>query len=474
MANRRQRREPIDTRELARELAELLGKPKPRTHHTLQQLSEMLLPRLMRRLKYPHDIEIGWRLHLLPELGTKTEESLTSDDIVDTLEGLHASPRTWNKTRWAGMHLLEHARARGLWFGPNPFAAVDTRRVKKRRVRVLQPGEFWRVLQEAAPHRRALFAAAYLLGARKSMLLGWRRENIDIRLRTYSFLDTKNGEDMLGLPIPDSLVPLLEAQLASHDSPWVFPVVSGARKGKRHRPDTKLEREFRGMLGRAGFVDGCDFICRRCRRSERHADNASRRCDVCGMRLWTRAAPWRLRFHDLRHMTSTLLQERGVPRAVVKRLLGHRSGDITDLYTHHTEAFMRQAVNRLHLGPDPDDDGSTSDPFRASNGSRRPTSARWTSNPKVGGSTPSGRAPPPQHSRLRTDPYETPVSQGFALLSPKEVAERLGIDRETVYRLIYRGGLVAYRVGSVLRIRPDDVTAFLQGSSVGQKKRGRT
>ncbi len=50
------------------------------------------------------------------------------------------------------------------------------------------------------------------------------------------------------------------------------------------------------------------------------------------------------------------------------------------------------------------------------------------------------------------------------LLTVAQGAMQLGVNRETVYRLIKRGDLPAARVGSVLRISPADLAAFLRHS----------
>jgi len=48
-------------------------------------------------------------------------------------------------------------------------------------------------------------------------------------------------------------------------------------------------------------------------------------------------------------------------------------------------------------------------------------------------------------------------------LTPIEVAERLNIAKNTVYELIKRGELAAYRVGRKVRIDPDDVENYKNG-----------
>ncbi|HKC58710.1 MAG TPA: helix-turn-helix domain-containing protein [Myxococcales bacterium] len=60
---------------------------------------------------------------------------------------------------------------------------------------------------------------------------------------------------------------------------------------------------------------------------------------------------------------------------------------------------------------------------------------------------------------LHLVPESTPLT---TLLTPAQVAERLGVCRETVYRLVALGELPATRVGSVLRIASADLDAYIR------------
>jgi len=65
-------------------------------------------------------------------------------------------------------------------------------------------------------------------------------------------------------------------------------------------------------------------------------------------RLLQRAGLPRIRFHDLRHTTATLLLTNGVHPKVVASLLGHSTVQITlDTYSHVTPTLAREAVARL-------------------------------------------------------------------------------------------------------------------------------
>ncbi|MBZ4402218.1 tyrosine-type recombinase/integrase [Myxococcus sp. AS-1-15] len=70
------------------------------------------------------------------------------------------------------------------------------------------------------------------------------------------------------------------------------------------------------------------------------------------MKLWPRALPRLLRFHDLRHTTATLLLKAGVPLATVQRILRHSDPAITSVIYGHLDAKdMRKGLNLLAFGP---------------------------------------------------------------------------------------------------------------------------
>lgn len=46
-------------------------------------------------------------------------------------------------------------------------------------------------------------------------------------------------------------------------------------------------------------------------------------------------------------------------------------------------------------------------------------------------------------------------------LSPNETARRLGVSRETVYRLMDSGAIPSFKVGSVRRVRAEDLHEWI-------------
>ncbi len=65
-------------------------------------------------------------------------------------------------------------------------------------------------------------------------------------------------------------------------------------------------------------------------------------------RLLCKAGLRRIRFHDLRHSTATLLLEQGVELVVIKELLGHAHIGVTaTVYAHVRRRLQRDAIDLL-------------------------------------------------------------------------------------------------------------------------------
>jgi hypothetical protein len=68
---------------------------------------------------------------------------------------------------------------------------------------------------------------------------------------------------------------------------------------------------------------------------------------MCGMILWAAPVKVRMKFHELRHSTNTLLAALGVPENVRADILGHRTRAMTRRYTHLTVQKMRDGFRKL-------------------------------------------------------------------------------------------------------------------------------
>ena len=123
--------------------------------------------------------------------------------------------------------------------------------------------------------------------------------------------------------------------------------------------NTALQDVLRRALARAGLVNGYEHSCRRCkaRRAphvEHHADDATRYCPVCRMKLWPKPVHRRLRFHDLRGTTATLLARGGAPLVVAQRILRHSDPRLTaNVYSRVDLGDLREGLNRIAIPPMP-------------------------------------------------------------------------------------------------------------------------
>jgi integrase len=111
-----------------------------------------------------------------------------------------------------------------------------------------------------------------------------------------------------------------------------------------------LDRAF----ARAGLVTGYRHICRR--QDCGHGGHArARRCPKCNMeQLLARRMPRRLRFHDLRATTATLLARAGVALVIAQRILRHSDPRLTaNIYSRVDLTDLQAGIDRLGIRPNP-------------------------------------------------------------------------------------------------------------------------
>ena len=83
-------------------------------------------------------------------------------------------------------------------------------------------------------------------------------------------------------------------------------------------------------------------------------------CPLHRMKLWPKAKVRRIRFHDLRHTTASLLMMAGANPGAVQRILRHSDPRITtETYGHLQPDYLRSEIDRLCLGTAPANDLSS-------------------------------------------------------------------------------------------------------------------
>ncbi|MFK4148938.1 tyrosine-type recombinase/integrase [Streptomyces sp. NPDC004065] len=315
------------------------------------------------------------RLHLMPGLGTKKVARLTAKDVRTFLDRLRAtcqcctqgldaerkaccavgeccqkrlSPLTVTYVHSVLKSALEHA-VREDELPRNVARIVKATAPRPRRFRPFTATEARQFLDAARADRlHALYALALRTGLRKGELLGLHWEDLDLSNGTASIRRSLQRTRTGGLTHLPTKTLASERRIA-------LPTEC-IRSLKEHRQQQIREREIAGSAWRdSGLVFTTP--------TGRPLDpaNLTRRfrsfLDRAGLR--------RIRFHDLRHSTATLLLEQGVDLVVIKELLGHAHIGVTaGVYAHVRLRLQRDAIDALGhaLGgqdDDPDDPPTT-------------------------------------------------------------------------------------------------------------------
>jgi integrase len=279
------------------------------------------------------------------------------EDHLHELERAGAAPASVNHVRAKLRTVFFKAKKAGLWVGPNPILETEPRRVPKRVHPTLKADEIARVLQCVPPEWRPFTATAVYAGLRKGELCGLQKSDVDLSAgtitvrRSYDSEATKGGHADV-VPISLVLDGYLRTAVDASRSDFVFPWADGSMRS----PDCDPEKVLRRALGHAGLVERYEHSCRRCKgrgtpHVEKHADAALRRCPTCNAKLWPKAIPRPMRFHDLRHTAATLMLRAGVDAHRVQRILRHASvTTTTGTYGHLALEDLRDAVSRI--GPE--------------------------------------------------------------------------------------------------------------------------
>ena len=149
---------------------------------------------------------------------------------------------------------------------------------------------------------RDIFLVGLFTGLRKTEIMSLKWEDIDLRSRTLTARNTKNHRDHT-LPLPDFLVRLL----------------------RERKPDVgKSTHVFPGkdLTGRIRDID----------------DSRFRVIEESGIAFT---------IHDLRRTFATIAAEMGIPPYLLKKLLNHKSGDVTEGYVISTVEVLRSSVQKI-------------------------------------------------------------------------------------------------------------------------------
>ncbi|GAB2584643.1 site-specific integrase [Streptomyces capparidis] len=316
------------------------------------------------------------RLHLIPGLGAKKLARLTARDVRTFLDRLRVacqcctqgrdtarrqccaigqccdkrlSPLTVAYVHSVLKSALEHA-VREDELPRNVARNIKTAAPRPRRFKPLTAAEARQFLHTTSSDRlHALYELALRTGLRKGELLGLHWEDLDLDGGTASIRRSLQRTQSGGLTALPTKTRASERRIALPTE------CVHSLKGQRERQEA--ERKVAGV----GWKDS-GLVFTTPTGGPIDPANMTRRFG----RLLDRAGLRRIRFHDLRHSTATLLLEQGVDLVVIKELLGHAHIGVTaGVYAHVRLRLQRQAIDTLGHALGQNDDGPDTPPVAA-------------------------------------------------------------------------------------------------------------
>jgi integrase len=191
------------------------------------------------------------------------------------------------------------------WAMVNPMKKVDMETENNERDRWMN-NEEWNNLQKSLPRwMKEIILLDIQTGLRQGEIIALRWPMLDLsrRVLTIPRPNTKNNEPKT-VPLNDIAMEILKSRPRSLQTDLVF----FTRNHTQYRADN-VRREFRKALMKSGIID--------------------------------------FRFHDLRHTFASRCLHSGADLYQVQKLLGHKTGAVTQRYAHHCVDSLRSAVDDL-------------------------------------------------------------------------------------------------------------------------------
>jgi integrase len=273
--------------------------------------------------------------HLVPCLGRHRVRDLSPQHVnamMTSIVEAGRSPATANLVRATLRTALASAMKWGI-VSRNVAQLADPRTRDAKRIAPLTLDETRRFLFATKDDRLgSLFAVAIATGCRQGELLGLQWDAVDLEAGTLTVRHTltrHNDEWSFSPPKTDQ-------------SRRIVPLTATAKAALRRQRTRNLEAQLAAGERWAGDRYSLVFP------STLGTPLDSRNVTSHLQRLLARHELPRQRFHDLRHLTATLLLAEGVDLFTVKEILGHSQISLTaNTYGHLTRKVAEDAAARL-------------------------------------------------------------------------------------------------------------------------------
>jgi integrase len=286
---------------------------------------ERYIPHVQERQRAAHNVEAYLRKRILPAIGKKALDEVTSQDVAELRRKLVSEDLangTVNRHLATVRAMFNQALKWELYQGRNPASSPGMLR-EVHRDRYLSATETQALFRALAadPDETAASVLALLAvtGARRGEALKATWENVDLDRCILTVPRSKSGRTRY-IPLSQVAVAILQRQLAKRaihpENPYVFP--SARREGQP-------VEGVRGAWVRAKKAAGL---------------------------------PEDLRVHDLRHSFASALANSGTPLNEIGTVLGHTQLSTTTRYAHHSPQRLidtaTTALRAWNLLPEPE------------------------------------------------------------------------------------------------------------------------
>ncbi len=254
-----------------------------------------------------------WKQHL----GDRSLADVTSTIIAEHKDKLSQekgerrkkrSPATVNRYLSALSHVFTIDVKEWGWIEENPLRKVGKRKEPRGRVRFLSDDERVTLLaacqESEEPYLYPIVVLALSTGARKGEILNLEWSDIDLQRKVAILHETKNDERR-ALPLAERCLEVVRELNKTRriDTRYLFPSVDGKKP-------VEIRQPWEEAVKKAKLKN--------------------------------------FRFHDLRHSAASYLAMNGASLAEIAEVLGHKTLQMVQRYTHLTEQHTHSVVSRMN------------------------------------------------------------------------------------------------------------------------------
>ena len=246
--------------------------------------------------------------NLYPTLISTYKEKLIQEPSERT--GRKRTPATVNRYLALISHVFTTAVKEWQWMEINPVMQISKPKESRGRTRFLSDEEREKLLNACRSSESVFLFVIVILalstGMRKGEILGMKWENVDLKKKRITLVETKNGET--------KVVPLVGK---AHELIRDLYLNIKPLNNDRVFPSTNTPTEFRSI--RTAW------------------ETALKKCEIENFR-----------FHDLRHSTASYLAMNGATLLEIADILGHKTLQMVKRYSHLSEDHKATVLEKMN------------------------------------------------------------------------------------------------------------------------------